>query len=310
MGKETAIAVTEQSVGKYVQDTLPSLIKNYAAREYDGNAFLKTAALCIVENADLMACLQTEAGRISLRHALRYACTTGLSLNPQEGKACLVAIDGKVSYWPMKNGLVDLILDTGAVKYVRMNAIHVNDHWKLMETIDGDKYEFSPSRRSRGEIDGFFCAIKLISGESIVEFMPRDEVEEHKKRYGKGLGNPKSAWNTSFEGMGIKTVAKRATKRLALPPEKTKALDAAVAMTDAEPVAFEEAPAAKGASAADVEAKLKAQKAAKQPPQAEQPASSAPATAAPAQPAAGITGAPAKEGELVLTGEKDKLDIF
>jgi phage RecT family recombinase len=200
-----------------------------------------------------MACLQTEAGRISLKHALRFAATTGLSLNPQEGKAALVPINGKINYWPMKNGLVELALGTGAVHSIRMNAIRQNDHWKLTESMDGDRFEFGPARKNRGEIDGFFCAIKLKDGSSVVEYMPRDEVEDHKKRYGKGANREDSAWNTSFEGMGIKTVVKRAIKRLALPPEAVTVMDAALG--EAEPVQFEEV-TAKGASAQDVETKL------------------------------------------------------
>jgi len=296
MAKEqtTAIAVTEKTVGQYVNDTLPALIKNYAMREFDGNAFAKSAALCIVENKDLMACLQTDAGRISLRHALRYAAATGLSLNPQEGKACLVAIDGKVNYWPMKNGLVELILETGAVKAVRMNAIRQNDHFRLTETMDGANYEFSPARKNRGEIEGFFAAAKLTDGSSYVEYMPRDEVEAHRDHYGKGVRREGSAWNSSFEGMGLKTVTKRLCKRLALPSGKTTdALAAAIEIGEPVPARFEET-GGHGTSASDVERKL------------------APAPAAVHPVAEGSPAAAAPEGgQQAQTGEgQPGLDIF
>jgi recombination protein RecT len=255
MEKTTAIAVTEKTVGQYVNDVLPALIKSYGVRAYNGDAFLKSAALCIVENPDLMDCLQTEAGRISLKHALRFAATTGLSLNPQEGKAALVAIEGKVNYWPMKNGLIDLAMETGQVRNIRMNAVRQNDRFELTETMDGDNYSFSPHVKSRGDIIGFFCAIKLITGPSLVEYMTLEEVLKHRDQYGKGIKRPGSAWNTSLEGMGLKTVAKRACNRIKLPTAQAKALKAALAEGEAEPVTFEESPQ-KGASADDVARKL------------------------------------------------------
>ena len=259
MAGTALIAVTEKTVGQYVNDVLPALIKSYGVRAYNGDAFLKSAALCIVENPDLMDCLQTEAGRISLKHALRFAATTGLSLNPQEGKAALVAIDGKVNYWPMKNGLIDLAMETGQVRNIRMNAVRQNDRFELTETMDGDNYSFSPHVKSRGDIIGFFCAIKLITGPSLVEYMTLEEVLKHRDQYGKGIKRPGSAWNTSLEGMGLKTVAKRACNRIKIPASAAPALKAALAEGEVEPVTFEESPQ-KGASADDVARKLEEQK--------------------------------------------------
>jgi recombinational DNA repair protein RecT len=317
---ETQIAVTEKSVGQYVQDTLPALIKSYAVRAYDGNAWMKTAALCIVENPELMACLQTEAEKISLKHALRFAATTGLSLNPQEGMAALVPIKGKVSYWPMKNGLVELALETGKVKAIRMNAVHAQDHFKLMETMDGDTYEFSPNVKTRGEIIGFFCAIRLVEGPSLVEYMTREEMEAWRKEK-----SPNASM--ALEGYGLKTVTKRACNRIKLPAAEAPALKAA--LSDAEPADFTVAPTPqKGASAADVEAKLKSTTTAREdsspapaqpaaqssepaptPPPAPAPAASAAPAGAPA--ASVASGAPgsAEQPELGLPGGEKK-EIF
>ena len=298
MAPETAIAVTEKSVGQYVNDTLPAMIKSYSVRPYDAQVWIRTVKLCIVENPDLMACLQTEAGRISLNHALRFAATTGLSLNPQEGMAALVPIEGKVNYWPMKNGLVQLVLDTGLVDRIRMNAVHANDHWKLVETLDGDRYEWSPARRERGDIESFFAAAKLKDGTSVVEFMTREEVEEHKKKYGKGTSKPGSAWNTSFEGMGIKTVTKRLCNRLKIPASSAPALKAALADGEPEPAEFTVTPPQKGTGAGDLERKLAEQK----PPEEQVPQRFAegapgPVTAAPA-PAGAQEATPPAQPEI------------
>jgi recombination protein RecT len=304
---ETQIAVTEKSVGQYVNEVLPALIKSYAVRAYDGNAWLKTVALCIVENPDLMACLATQAGRISLKHALRFAATTGLSLNPQEGKAALVPINGKVNYWPMKNGLVELALNTGAIARIRMNAVRQEDHFRVTESMDGNKYEFAPNVKKRGKIIGFFCAIKLTDGSSVVEYMTREEMEHHRDTYGKDKRQD-SAWNKSFEGMGIAKVTKRAIKRLALPPEDVKIIDAALADGETVEASFTETRTEKGTGPEDVERKL----AEKSEPTPQKYAEGAPGPVTdPAKEAyASKTAAPANSQPAEAKAKKDELDIF
>ena len=320
MAETTAIAVTEQKMQEYVNDVVPALVKNYSVRPYDAQVWIRTVKLCIVESPELMACLQTDAGRISLKHALRFAATTGLSLNPAEGKAALVTIKGKVYYWPMKNGLVELVLNTGAVERVRMNAVRAQDHFRINETMDGDTYEFSPNVKTRGDIIGFFCAIKLKTGPSLVEYMTAEEVRAHRDQYGKGLDRSDSAWKSSFEGMGIKTVVKRAIKRLALPPEAEKVVDAALA--DGEAIEAEFVPASarqeKGASAEDVQAKLAA--AAPQAPTTVPGAQGSPAgsESAPAIQPQSASAAPVARTVDVATGEQlpaaegkgDQVEIF
>jgi phage RecT family recombinase len=321
---ETQIAVTEKDVGTYIEQTLPALVKSYAVRSYNAETWMKTAALCIVENPDLMACLATDAGRISLKHALRFAATTGLSLNPQEGKAALVPIQGKVNYWIEKNGIVDLVLDTGVVRHVYGDSVKENDRFKITKGIHGDDYEHIPALKGRGQITGFYSAILEKDGTGHVYYMTRQEVEAHRDKYGKGLDKKGSAWNTSFEGMGVKTVIKLNAARLRLAPEKMQVLAKAQDFDgETVPTSFE-VPAEKGASAAEVEAKLKAQ--AEQKPTEQAPAASpgpAPATdsahapaasAAPAgAPAASVApGAPGsapEQPELGLPGGAPK-DIF
>jgi len=301
MGKTTTIAVTEKSVAAYVTSVLPNL-RNYAVRKYDAELWAKTVMLCIVESPKLMECLQNEPGKISMYHALRFAAATGLTLNPQEGKACLVPIAGKVNYWIEKGGMIDLVLETGAVRYIRANAVRANDKFLPIETLDGDSYSFSPATKNRGDIIGFYAAIKLMDGKGLVHYMAREEVDAHRDQYGKGLDNNDSAWRKSYEGMGIKTVIKQAIKRLALPKEAEKIIDAARDGADDDdapiPVSFQEIP---GTTAEEVEATLAGKKA-ENGKKTDAPAQSAVGAGpggSPATMAAAPAGAPAaKKGEL------------
>ncbi len=304
----TAVAVTEKTVAAFVADVLPNL-RNYKVRNYDESAWAKTAMLCIADNPELMACLATPQGKTSLYHALRYAAVTGLSLNPQEAKACLVPIQGKIHYWLEKAGIIDLVLETGAVAYIRANAVRQNDRFRVTESFEGDAYEFSPATRQRGEIIGFFCAIRLKTGGNLVHWMTVEEVQAHRDTYGKGLDRKDSAWRKSFEGMGVKTVIKMACARLSLPREAMRVIEAA----EPETVAGEwvEVPGA-GTGAADLEKTLKEKQAQGKKAEGEKPAEGAKAPEpektgdVPAAADAGTAGAPAGDPSQVGTGDAPK----
>jgi recombination protein RecT len=99
-------------------------------------------------------------------------------------------------------------------------------------------------------------------------------VEAHKKKYGKGLTKPGSAWNTNFDGMAEKTVLKALLSGLYLPPAVTQLIEQDNAVEEenmrdvTEPQNQEP-----GASAEDIEAKLAARAAeGKKPPENPEPA--------------------------------------
>jgi recombination protein RecT len=217
-------------------------------------AWKQDAALAVIENKDLRACVATEDGRISLVRALQRSATSGLSLNPQKGESALVPINGKVNFWPMKNGLIKAALETGALEYVEANTIFSGDSFSIKKTAKGDDYEFTPSLQERGIPVAYFAVAVLSSGRSVVEYWDKGQVEGHKKKYGKGLGNTTSAWNTNFDGMAEKTVIRSVLNSLHLPEieELFGAEDAAAeAMRD-----VTEPQPHKGASAEDLEAEL------------------------------------------------------
>ena len=76
-------ATTDSLAGDFLKSFGKSL-KDYAVRDYNQTSFLKSAMIAIADSKDLSECLNTDAGKRSLFSALRYAATTGLSLNPQE----------------------------------------------------------------------------------------------------------------------------------------------------------------------------------------------------------------------------------
>ena len=176
------IAVTDQKITGWMNENRTELT-SFAVRKYDGNSFMQSFALAVLENPDLRSCLTTDAGKISLRNAGRRAASLGLSLNPQEGKACLVPYNGKIQYQVMKEGYVDLLLDSGNVKYVKIGTVYENDGWEVSETNHGDEYKLSPARKERGKIDLFFAAATLADGTCILRTLTEDQAKLHRTTY-------------------------------------------------------------------------------------------------------------------------------
>jgi phage RecT family recombinase len=237
-------ATIDQIAGKFLQETSKTL-SGYAIRKYDQTAFLKSAMLAISDNKSLADCLQTVEGKKSLIHALKYASTTGLSLNPQEGRAALIAYGGKIQFQIMKNGLIDLALESGKVEFITADYVKENDKFKLIKTINGDSYEFEPALKDRGAILGYFAAIKLVSGMTHVKWFTSEEVLSHRKKYSSNSQMPEM-------GYGIKTVMKALLRSISISRE----LDAAVSGDDFFEISTE---SDHGVSADDTLEKLKAQ---------------------------------------------------
>ena len=214
-----------------MQESSKSLA-GYAMREYDKNAFLKSAMLCIMENPELQKAIATPQGKISLFGALRYAAATGLSLNPQEGKSGIISYGDKIQYQVFKNGILDLAMQSGQVEFVTCDTVRENDFLEIEKTSDGDKFSFKPALSKRGNIIGFFAACKLKSGPSHCKWMTLDEMEDHRDKYSAMYkAKPeRSPWSKSFEGMGLKTVIKALFRNLSISPD----IDVAIGSDDKE----------------------------------------------------------------------------
>jgi phage RecT family recombinase len=224
---ETAVTTVDKQAQTFLQ-TFGKSLDQYAIREYNQTAFLKSAMLAIVSNADLQSCLKTDEGKLSLFSALRYAATTGLSLNPQEGKAALIAYGGKVQYQVMKGGMVDLALDSGKVEFIQADYVCANDKFTVKKTSAGDFYEFEPALQNRGDVIGFYAALTMKNRTTHVKWMTKAEVEHFRDAYSAMYrAKPDSSpWKKSFLGMGVKTAVKALLRSLSISDELDNAIGA------------------------------------------------------------------------------------
>lgn len=219
------LATTEKSAADFLTG-LKATLPTYAIREYKNETFVRSAMIAIVSNEDLQSCLTTDLGKASIINAMRMAAGNGLSLNPQEGKAALIPYSKKVGqnkwiktaqYQVMKNGLIELALESGKVEFITADTVRAGDEFTLTKTMNGDEYFFSPARIDRGEIDGFFAAVKMKDGTCHTVYMAAVQADEHRASFSKKTAMP-------VEGYGQKTVLKRLLNNLHISPEVSQAV--------------------------------------------------------------------------------------
>lgn len=196
---------------------LKATLPTYAIRTYKNETFVKSAMIAIVSNPALSKCLKSPEGKTSMINALRMAAGSGLSLNPQEGKSAIIPYGNKVNYQVMKNGLIEIALESGKVEFITADTVRANDEWNMSKTMKGDEYFFSPARVDRGEIDGFFAAVMMKDGKCHTVYMADEQVREHRKQFSKNSSMP-------VEGYGQKTVLKRLLNNLHISPELSQAV--------------------------------------------------------------------------------------
>jgi phage RecT family recombinase len=228
------LATIDQSAQGYLASIGKQLSK-YAPENSDMGDFFRSVQLAIVDNPELQKCLDSDSGKRSLYNALKYAASTGLSLNPLESKAALIGYGGKIQYQVMKAGMIQLAQESGKVEFITADTVRENDRFELVKTPEGDRYEYSPARKNRGDIDGYFACVKIAEGvgrkaQTHILYMSSEEVEVHKSKFSSKTKMP-------IEGYGLKTVLKKCLRNLHISPEISKAVGADDSSEHAEPVA-------------------------------------------------------------------------
>jgi recombination protein RecT len=211
--------VTTNEIETFLINSKKKLTK-YAGAQSSVDDFIRSALIAIEEDDNLSKCLETPAGQSSLYNSLKRGMSVGLSINPFDGEACLVAYEGKngwiINYQVMKNGLIELAYRTGRVKVITADVVRENDEFEILKTGGQSSYKHIPARKSRGEIDGYYAAMTLEDGQSFVEYSTSDEIDKHALNYSAQYARyvsgdkkgPVPTWVKSKAGMGIKTVLK------------------------------------------------------------------------------------------------------
>jgi len=120
-------------------------------------------------------------------------------------------------------GMISLARRSGDLLSIDAHVVYENDDFELtygteqklkhVPCIDGDP----------GEIKGAYCVVHLRDAEPMFRFMPKREIDAHRRRSKSGNSGP---WNTDYEAMACKTVVRAIFKYLPVSIDIAHAMDA------------------------------------------------------------------------------------
>lgn len=153
----------------------------------------------------------------SLRRAVLNVAAVGLSLNPIKRHAYLIPREGKVCLDISYQGMIQLALDIGAIKWAKAEIVYSEDEFQFTGINELPVHKFNPFSKDRGEIVGAYCVAKTPGGEYLAEIMPIEDIYSIRDRSvawkSYKAGKAKSCpWATDPGEMIKKTVIRRAYK--------------------------------------------------------------------------------------------------
>lgn len=139
------------------------------------------------------------------------AATLKLPINKQLGFAYIVPYKNRngqqiPQFQLGYKGYIQLAMRTAQYRY--LNAGIVCEGVKVTQELLTGEVAFAGEPISQ-KAQGYFAHMQLLNGFTKTEYMTREQVLAHAKRYSKSWGRDSSAWTTNFDEMAMKTVTRR-----------------------------------------------------------------------------------------------------
>lgn len=141
------------------------------------------------------------------------------------GQAYLIPYGKECQFQLSYKGMIELLRRTGQLKDIYAYQVYENDEFSMEYGLKRDLVHKPLMRGDRGPVIGYY-AVAILKDETVAfDFMTKDEVEAHAKKfsmaYQKGWSSP---WKSDFDEMAKKTVIKKILKYL---PVSVEFLEAA-----------------------------------------------------------------------------------
>jgi recombination protein RecT len=123
-------------------------------------------------------------------------------------------------------GKIQLLIRSGFVAGCTAKTVREFDEFELLDGLDPDVRHRYPKSGTRGEVIGFWGGIKLSTGFKQVEYMSKEEMEEHRDRFALSRdrqGKVFGPWADHFAAMGIKTMIHKVAKHAPMSPQVAQA---------------------------------------------------------------------------------------
>ena len=206
----TAVAEKKQ---KTIFDVIQAGAKQFATalpKHINTDRFVRIAITTIRQNPKLAQCSQE-----SLLGALMVSAQLGLEPGVL-GQCYLIPYGRECQFQIGYKGMIELLRRSGQLKDIYACSVYENDEFEMTYGLDRNLIH-KPNLQNKGNFLGCYCVAILKDDTRAFEYMTKEEIEAHAKKFSKTFGN--GPWKTDFEAMAHKTVVKKMLKWLPLSVE-------------------------------------------------------------------------------------------
>lgn len=208
--KETTVA---EKKPKTIFDVIQAGAKQFATalpKHINTDRFVRIAITTIRQNPKLAQCSQE-----SLLGALMVSAQLGLEPGTL-GQCYLIPYGRECQFQIGYKGMIELLRRSGQLKDIYAYSVYENDDFEITYGLDRNLIH-KPNLANKGDFLGCYCVAILKDDTRAFEYMTKEEIEAHAKKFSKTFGN--GPWKTDFEAMAHKTVVKKMLKWLPLSVE-------------------------------------------------------------------------------------------
>ena len=193
---------------KTIFDVIQSGAKQFATalpKHINSDRFVRIAITTIRQNPKLAQCNQE-----SLLGALMVSAQLGLEPGVL-GQCYLIPYGRECQFQIGYKGMIELLRRSGQLKDIYAYSVYENDEFEMTYGLNRD-LKHKPNLQNKGNFIGCYCVAVLKDDARAFEYMTKEEIEAHGKKFSKTYGN--GPWKTDFEAMAHKTVVKKMLKWL------------------------------------------------------------------------------------------------
>lgn len=208
--KETGVV---EKKSKTIFDIIQAGAKQFATalpKHINTDRFVRIAITTIRQNPKLAQCSQE-----SLLGALMVSAQLGLEPGTL-GQCYLIPYGRECQFQIGYKGMIELLRRSGQLKDIYAYSVYENDDFEITYGLDRNLIH-KPNLANKGDFLGCYCVAILKDDTRAFEYMTKEEIEAHAKKFSKTFGN--GPWKTDFEAMAHKTVVKKMLKWLPLSVE-------------------------------------------------------------------------------------------
>ena len=205
--------IKKENKSKTIFDVIQAGAKQFATalpKHINSDRFVRIAITTIRQNPKLAQCNQE-----SLLGALMVSAQLGLEPGVL-GQCYLIPYGRECQFQIGYKGMIELLRRSGQLKDIYAYSIYENDEFEMTYGLDRD-LKHKPNLQNKGNFIGCYCVAVLKDDARAFEYMTKEEIEAHGKKFSKTYGN--GPWKTDFEAMAHKTVVKKMLKWLPLSVE-------------------------------------------------------------------------------------------